>query len=296
MKQFVAVAGDDWYQRQKKGEEGGFFKKVVEQGPREGSGTKQGHYVFTAQGKLLGFNNNRGPERRLAMMRDALRKWEALPDSEKRGEIAGMVHGDEKFQRKLPDGGQVVKVFTRALEESGEGLARLRGDAVGHQTAVDHLWLRKEELLELQKLIASGGGDFPNWFSMRLARFHLRDNTRGEPEEWGKEGVKSWSLKVDGNGQIEGRFDLEKNEGRLGFEGEIRGKMAVDEGGQLTHFECLVLGRQWGEGTYTRGARPGKTPLGQVLLLSEATEARDQIPPQGIRWEEGYWKAERGCP
>jgi len=288
----VSVAGDDWYQRQKKGDEGTFYRKVVEQGPRRGTnGTRQGHYVFTAQGELLGFNNNRGPERRLAMMREALEKWENLPAERKRASISEEAKGDEQYQRKLPEGGQVVKVYTRSLEDSEGRLVALGEDKVGNQTAVDHLWLRKEEVKELQKLVADGGGTFPAWFSMRIVRFHLRDNTRGEPEDWKKEHIKNWELKVDAKGQVNGRFELQKKDGKLGFEGRITGGISFD-GDRLSKFEWLVLGDQWGEGNYTRGARPGKTPLGQVLQLTDGKSARDQIPPQGIRWEQGYWQAE----
>jgi len=288
---FVSVAGDDWYQRQKKGDEGRFYRKVVEQGPRKGNGTRQGHYVFTAQGELLGFNNNRGPERRLAMMREALEKWEKLPAERKRASISGEAKGDGKFQRELPEGGQVVKVYTRALEESDGKLVAMGEDTVGNQTAVDHLWLRKEEVGVLKNLVADGGGNFPGWFSMRVAKFHLRDNTRGEPEDWKSEHIKNWELKVDSQGQVTGRFELQKKDGKLGFEGRITGGMSF-EGDRLSRFDWLVLGDQWGEGTYTRGARPGKTPLGQVFQLSDTKTARDRIPPQGIRWEQGYWQAE----
>ena len=76
---FVTVAADDWYQRRRKDKVGEYFAKVVDQSPRKGAHTKQGHYIFTATGKLLGFNNNRGPEKRLAMMKDALSKWDKLP-------------------------------------------------------------------------------------------------------------------------------------------------------------------------------------------------------------------------
>ena len=286
----MAVAGDDWYQRKKKGDEGAFFQKVVNQGPRKGAGTRQGHYVFTAQGQLLGFNNNRGPERRLAMMRDALQKWEALPAGEKTATVSGKPEGDEKYQRELPEGGQVVKVYTRALEKLEGRLVALCDDQVGNQTAVDHLWLRKAEVRELQKLVTEGGGDFPDWFSMRLARFHLRDNTRGEPEDWEKEHLKSWTLTVNAKGGVSGQFDLQKKAGSLGFAGQIKGSMSFADD-RLSRFEWLVLGDQWGEGSYTAGARPGKTPLGQVFQLTDARKARDQIPPQGIRSEREYWRA-----
>ena len=78
MEDFIPVAADDWCQRQMKDSEGEFFQKVADQGPRSSGGTRQGHYVFTPGGTLLGYNNNRGADRRLKMMRDSLKNGEEL--------------------------------------------------------------------------------------------------------------------------------------------------------------------------------------------------------------------------
>lgn len=283
------MAADDWYQRRRKDEVGKFFWKVASQGPRDPNATQQGHYVFTAKGKLLGFNNNRGPEKRLAMMKDALKKWKALPDAEKKVEIPEKGKSDGRYHHELPEGGQIVKVFTRCLEEREGRLQKLAATQVGNQAAVDHLWFQKAEVEKLGKLIADGGGEIPMWLSLRIAKFHLRDNTRGEPRDWKKEEIKEWSLKVDEKGKVIGAFLIDSADGKLGYQGRFRGTLAVKKG-QLTKFDLLVVGKHWGHGKYTGGARPGKTPMGQVFQLSDGKEARDRIPPQGIRWAEGYWK------
>lgn len=288
---FIAVAADDWYQRRRKDETGKFFWKVASQGPRDPDRTQQGHYVFTATGKLLGFNNNRGPERRLAMMKDALKKWGELPDSDKKAEVPAKGKSDERYHHELPEGGQIVKVYTRCLEERDGRLQKLAEDQVGNQAAVDHLWFQKSEVEKLSRLIAGGGGEIPGWLSLRIAKFHLLDNTRGEPRSWKKEEIKKWSLKVDENGRMSGAFLIDSADGKLGYAGEFEGILAITKG-QFTRFDLLVVGKHWGSGTYTRGARPGKTPIGQVFRLTDGKEARDRIPPQGIRWAPGYWDPE----
>ena len=78
----------------------------------------------------------------------------------------------------------------------------------------------------------------------------------------------------------------------MGDEGEIRGKLSFGRDGGLSIFECLVIGEHWGEGLWTRGVRPGRSPLAQVLKLSPATSGHDQIPPQSIRRSSAYWAAE----
>lgn len=286
---FVAVTGDDWFQRRRDDDEGEFFRAVVAQSPRRESHTKQGHYVLTAGGKFLGFNNNRGPERRLKMMREALEKWEELRDSEKGLKVPGQGKMDGRYHPELPEGAQIVKVFTRCLDEEEGKLRKMSDGQVGHQAAVDHLWLRREEIAELGRLVASGGGEFPQDVAVRIAKFHLLDNTRGEPRSWKKDEIKEWSLKVDALGVISGSFAIASKDETMGYRGTIKGRLAVS-GGRLEHFEALVLGKHWGESQYTRGARPGKTPLGQVFRLSEGKLARDRIPPQGIRWAPGYWE------
>lgn len=285
---FVSVAADDWYQRRRKDKVGNYFAKVVEQSPRKGNHTKQGHYVFTATGKLLGFNNNRGPEKRLAMMRDALAKWDKLPKEERTVEVPEHGKNDDGFYRALPDGGRIVKVYTRCLEERGGRLQKLAEDKIGNLSAVDHLWLQKSEVGKLGALISSGGGDIPKELSLRIAKFHLRDNTRGEPRDWKKDEIKEWSLKVDGSGNVAGSFLIESPDGKLGYQGKIEGGISVKDG-RLTKFDFVVLGKHWGHSKYTWGARPGKTPLGQVFRLSDGKKASDRIPPQGIRWAPGYW-------
>ena len=199
---------------------------------------------------------------------------------------------DERYHHELPEGGQIVKVFTRCLEERDGRLQKMAADKVGNQAAVDHLWFQKSEVEKLSRLISDGGGEIPEWLSLRIAKFHLLDNTRGEPRSWKKEEVKKWSLKVDGKGKMSGEFLIDSADGKLGYAGKFEGALAITKG-RLTRFDLLVVGQHWGSGTYTQGARPGKTPMGQVFRLTGGKKARDRIPPQGIRWAPGYWSPEK---
>jgi hypothetical protein len=286
--EFVTVAADDWYQRRRKDKVGEFFAKVVDQSPRKGVHTKQGHYIFTATGKLLGFSNNRGPEKRLAMIKDALSEWDKLPKGVRKVDVPEHGKNDQGFYRELPKGGQIVKVYTRCFEERSGRLQKLADNKIGNLSAVDHLWLRHLEVRQLGNLIVSGGGPISNAVSLRIAKFHLRDNTRGEPRDWKTNEVKEWSLKVDGQGKVSGNFLIGSADGQMGYQGKIEGMILVDKG-RLAKFDLLVLGKHWGNSRYTQGARPGKAPMGQVFRLSDGKRASDRIPPQGIRWAPGYW-------
>ncbi|MCP5537989.1 MAG: hypothetical protein H7A51_17365 [Akkermansiaceae bacterium] len=291
---FIPVACNDWYQRRRQDAEGEFFRAMANQGPRKGQGgsTRQGHYVFTASGKLLGYNNNRGPEKRLRMMHDALRKWHALPPAEKSAPVPGPYQADPKFQRTLPRGGTVIKVHSRTLEENNGRLTAMAQPQTGSMAAVDHMWLTEKEVSRLHNIIHNGGGELPAPVTYRLARYHLVDNTRGEPPFWQRNEVGVLMLRVDDTGKITGRFEQQTKDGQRGFLGKGHGQIQFDAEGNIKSFTFLVTGRHWGEGPYTRGSRPGKSPLGFVFQLCDGKKPQDTIPPQGIHWEKGYWEAD----
>jgi hypothetical protein len=290
---FIPVAANDWYQRRRQDAEGEFFRAMASQGPRKGQGgsTRQGHYVFTAGGKLLGYNNNRGPEKRLKMMHDALKKWSQLPASDKTVQVPAFTNPDLKFHRALPEGGTILKVYSRALENNQGKLTAMTQQQTGSMAAVDHLWIKKNEVTQLHKLIQDGGGALPKWFTYRLTRNHLVDSTRGEPPHWKLDEIKILNLNIDKAGTITGNFHQQTKNNQRGFTGEGHGRIQFDTQGNLKTFELLVIGQHWGEGQYTQGARPGKTPLGFVFQLSDGKKPQDTIPPQGMGWERGYWEA-----
>src|SRR5437868_10652603 len=85
-KDYVSVAADDWYQRRRQDAEGEFFRKVADQGPRKGQGgsTRQGIYVCTASGKLLGYRNAQDAAVMRGVLKQALKEWKALPADERK--------------------------------------------------------------------------------------------------------------------------------------------------------------------------------------------------------------------
>ena len=65
-------------------------------------------------------------------------------------------------------------------------------------------------------------------------------------------------LAVSSEGLITGKFSIESENGKIGYEGEMRGRLSFLSEDSLGVFECLVVGSHWGEGPWTKGARPGK--------------------------------------
>lgn len=287
---------------------GEFFRKVADQGPRKGAdgATRQGRYAFTTSGVLLGYNNNRGPERMLIMLNGALEKMATLPSAVEPHDPS-ITHSDERYHRAPPEGGAVIKVFTRVLEESSSdptGFQRCSAEGEesdnfrqrGFGAAIDHLWIQREEIDALAQLTSSGATfTLPGPLMARIVRFHLTDNTRGEPPHWAKNEIhrSNWKCTPDTNKNttaITGDIHLETADGERGFEGTALGNFSIEEG-KLTRFDLIVLGDFWGDGRYTKGARRGKNPIGISLTLPSTLTAADKIPPQGARWLEGYYKA-----
>ena len=130
---FIPLAMDDWYLRRQNDAQGKFFMEMTRESPRGnvGEGTRQGRYVFTAGGKFLGFNNNRSPERLLAMLRETLGRWEKLPAADRAvpGDLGDVVR-EARYERRVPAGG---KGGLPPMEEIVAGELRLCPD---NRTAV----------------------------------------------------------------------------------------------------------------------------------------------------------------
>lgn len=273
---FIPVAIDQAYQRRQKDNEGKFYQKIANQGPRKvGRGTTQGLYAADASGRFLGFNNNRTPTRVLGMMRSALQKHRPV-------KAAAIAKGtpDAHYNPKPPKGGLVVRVTSKVLggyEEPDNEFRRIYQTSLGR----DNLWIRANEHAALAK------GQLPQSLLKRLARFHLVDNTRGEPPMWEPNEIK----KLEGtlrNGQLRATVHLRTTKGDRGYEAELLGRIET-KAGKVTRLDVVAKGEFWGEGTYTRRAPKGRFPLAIAFTLADGKDAADTIPPKGSRgWVRGY--------
>ncbi len=62
----------------------------------------------------------------------------------------------------------------------------------------------------------------------------------------------------------------------------------------LSDVKIVALGDHWGSGTFTGGARPGRTPLGIAISLADMEkDPAAKVPPQGSGWLDGYLEADR---
>lgn len=274
--QFIPVAIDQAYQRRQKDTEGEFYRKIAGQGPRSNfRGTTQGLYVATASGKFLGYTNNRGSDRVSRMMKDALKKYK--PTSTATIEKKTV---DKRYNPKPPEGGLVVRVRAKILdgyEPTTNQWRQIFQSAVSR----DNLWISKKEHQALVR------GEVSLSLQKRIARFHLVDNTRGEPPMWRDAEIQSIEMKLS-EGKLTGKVHLKTKNGDRGYVVELLGKVET-KADKVVRFDVVALGKFWGEGTYTRGAPKGKFPLAVTFELADGKDIADSVPPQASRgWVEGY--------
>lgn len=273
---FIPVAIDQAYQRRQKDNEGRFYQKIANQGPRKiGRGTTQGLYTADAAGTLLAFTNNRGAQRVQRMLQTALQKHQPV-------KVAAITKGlpDARYNPQPPEGGLVVRVTSKILsgyEEPENEFRRIFQTSLGR----DNLWIRADEHTTLAK------GQLPKSLLKRLARYHLVDNTRGEPTMWRENEIEKLEGKII-NGQLRATVQLKTAKGDRGYHTQLLGKLEI-KNGRVTRLDLVAKGQFWGEGTYTRNAPKGKFPLAIAFTLADGKDTADTIPPQGSRgWVQGY--------
>jgi hypothetical protein len=311
---FVPVTADDWYQRRRQDAEGEFFRKVANQGPRKGEGgdTRQGIYVLTADGELLSYKNaGQNADVTREELQRALKKFANLPAG-RRGpgavEVGDPGKPDPAYVRTPPEGGLIVRVHTRILDRDGDGYCKGTCKTKGGDAAArDFLWLTREDVRSLAPAKAEPGFtyDVPKPVADRILRFHLVDNTRGEPPFWDRGHVRrarltlrvvrttadGVELRLEGDALLATAADPDQAD--RGYDVRLRGDLRYVPGrGTFDRFDVAAVGEHWGESRLTRGARPGRSVLGVAFGPVVGNRPADRIPPQAAREIRRYFGAD----
>jgi hypothetical protein len=315
---YIPVTGDDWYERRRQDADGEFFRKLADQGPRkvEDGSTRQGIYCLTPGGKLLAYRNGQDADSVRRLLQKGLAEWARLTEAERKAVLPQAKEtqpADHHFCRVPPVGGLIVNVYTRMLRQDAKGQLQdsgLRGPEHGlvYGVARDHLWLTRDEWRAFIPADPVLGKSFPAPAAIaeRMLRFHLIDNTRGEPPMWRKEDIRDAQLELTVENleastlrlRLKGTYLLSagnplSSRGR-GFEGSVLGYIQFDRQREaITHFDVVALGDHWGHGQYTGGARPGRSPLGVCFELSNGEACADKVPPQAARDSQEYFDTGR---
>ena len=278
---FVPVAIDQACQRRQQDAEGEFYRKIAGQGPRNNfQSTTQGLYVATAGGRLLLFNNNRDPAKVQRLLKETLAEFEKDTADNSRAIAIKRGKVDARYNVTPPAGGLVVRVRAKIL--GGYEPTTDRWQAI-FQNALsrDNLWISAAEHQALLRGVVASS------LQQRIARFHLVDNTRGEPPMWKAKEIRELKMKIEGH-RILGRATLRTASGDRSYQAEFFG-IIEKKAGRIVRLDMVSRGEFQGEGPYTRNAPKGKFPLAISFSLADGKEAADRIPPQGSRgWLPGY--------
>lgn len=278
---FIPVAIDQAYQRRQQDTEGEFYRKIAGQGPRNNfQATTQGFYIATAAGQLLLYNNNRDPAKVRRLLGQKLAAFASAGGN--RPDIPQLTSKttDPRYNVQPPDGGLVVRVRAKVLdgyEPTTDRWQRIFQTALSR----DNLWISPAEHKALV------GGHVPDSLQLRIARFHLVDNTRGEPPMWKPSEVRQRNLTLS-DGKIQGQFQLQTAGGDRGYDVQLQGVLET-RNGRVVRLDLVAKGQFWGQGLYTGGAPKGRFPLAISFTLADGTDVADRVPPQGSRgWLRGY--------
>ncbi len=279
--QFIPVAIDQWYTRRQQDTEGDFYRQIAGQGPRSDfSNTTQGLYIADSAGHLIAYNNNRGPERIRALMEKAVAEFDP-PDA------TPLTRGksDPKYSTPIPKGAVVVRTSAKVMGGYEKPVDHWQ-QIFQHAVSRDNLWITADEQRELLD------DKMPEALARRIARFHLVDNTRGQPPTWQLEEIRKLDFSIS-DGKMNGTIELETADHTRGFMADISGVVSGAEG-RVTDFTMLAEGTFWGTGTYTMEPPQGKFPLVIAFQLADGKDIADAIAPHASRgWVDGYLYPER---
>lgn len=250
--------------------------------------TVQGLFVAGADGAAYGWRNDADPREVREFLDEALARFRRRPP--RRAALSEpLLH--TAFARTPDPSTSVVRVFTR-IRPVPRGV-----DPLNQSVGRDHLWILASEVKEMLAARQDGGRfPLPRTLAARLARFHLVDNVRGEPDLWSAAEVKRaafFARRVGPKGSdarfvFEGAYAQRTADGKRGLEGTIRGALAIDpQTSRIVRFRAYGAGQAWGRSLYTPRPPRGRFPLVFALVEADDSMAR-AVPPQAVSSGEAY--------
>jgi hypothetical protein len=316
---FVPVAENCSHLQRQQDAEGDLFRLIAEQGHYGGrfqpTDTRQGMYACAPDGALLASCNVHGADRLLPVLREALARWER-PDAAA-GEAAAAVAAegatDRRYLRRPPEGGLVLRVWSRDLPRDAAQDAR-PDDWRRRAFNLDHAWFTAEEAAAMVPAEAAEGAEaaWPAALARRVARYHLIDNVRGEPPMWRPEECVDAAIQVrvagvdgprvrlaaSGRARLRGSsrwvddWSREARSSDRGTDASIEGTLEWDAAQRrFLRFDLLAVGTRWGATQYnSRHDDPGPAPIGWAFELAGGGGGAlpgDATPPHGL-WSDYF--------
>lgn len=223
----------------------------------------QGFYILAADGTAYQFENVRSAKVVLTMLNEA--------------EVAFKANRPPKVD--IPES-SFVSVFSKSTEPKNTSVVRvftrvrpvpLSANSLNKSLGRDHLWIVGNDIDALAAAGAPGNPfEMPRDLKMRLVRYNLIDNVRGQPDLWEASQVKKADFTVTPVGRsgdsmvykFTGAFALGSADSKRGLEGRITGEIETNPAKRtLTWFRAIADATAWGDSKFTAHAPTGKFPL-----------------------------------
>ena len=290
-KDFIPVVDNVSHSQIREDAHGEFFRKIAEQGHYRGrtipTDTRQGLYTATADGKLLVSVNSTQVGRVQRLLNDATRIWRKTSTAERSPKFKKKVETDPKYSRSPPADGLYLLSMIRDLPRDAKAKST---DLTAKN--VDHVWIKKEEMLAMVPDDPSKGQlvPMPEAVAERLARFHMIDSVRGQTNPFDEDQIeiKDVGLKVmkvsDDSIKfvVYGRSSADRPPSKktnpyTGFRiTKSSGNDLVWSGAvvfdrkqkRFTRFDLLAVGERWGGSLYNfRDTDLNRAPIGFAFQI-----------------------------
>ena len=303
---FVCAADEVW--RLQRGSEADcvLFQKMVNGGERiTDRGSRQGTWIFSPGGRVLGRVNSRDVAKVRATLESALEAWEEVPPAERRLPADVELASAHRWESNHPADGLVLERVARELGPEG-----LEGEPLPGWNR-DFAWFTREEARAFVPRSPAPGAEIElPLLARRLARFHLVDNARGQTLPYADPEIREAHITarvVRADGEtielvLEGRTSAvaegpwllgdnlwkPKQELARGIETELLGRAVFDRGREaFASFELVGVARRWGRTTMNgrgRDASPGR--LAFHFTLASPSE---RIAPTFVALYDADW-------
>ncbi len=283
-KQFVAATDEVWRLQNGDDPECKYFREFAEQGHYRGEGsTRQGTYICTPSGILLGSMNSHNADSVLKMMQVALKKYELLEPKQRLLAADAKILPDHRWESSYQPDGLDLTMIARDIPESCN--PKDSAEVAWNQ---DRIWFSKDET---QKILR---GDIENIqrgdklelapvFVARLARFSVIDTVRGQTSYFGEDEVAGSTVHATVTAIRDNRVHLRlqgqtvaespTSRGRAlphGMHTKLLGTAIYDRGrGQFSSFELVAIGERQGRTVLNgRHRQSDKSDVGFVVRLT----------------------------
>lgn len=284
--EFVAATDEVWRLQNGDDPECKHFQKIADVGHyRAHKSTRQGIYVCTASGQLLGSLNSHHAKSVIEMMRKGLQKYRELPQSERLLNDVSVVQPKHRWEQSYSSVQLDLTMIARDLPLS------CRSDDEPHAAwNKDRVWFSREEVAAFfpkdhAQLSPGDTWTLPQMATQRLVRFSIIDTVKGQ--------TSFYTIPQVSDSKIELTVEsADQNQVRLSITGTTSAMAPQSRGRELPHgidtkllgtatfdltaqkfskFEFLALGTRWGRTVFNgRRRQLEESPVGFVFRLTPA--------------------------